>query len=119
MGKNRSKDKHNKNDEIVASTSKKIKSSKPQKINKKLESIIKSVGLPKNAEGLTADQLTENQKHVLKKVCTKMYGHQHSERLKMPATSLESASVQLAAKMKEKLAQRKKDKKKQKQTNSE
>lgn len=116
MGKKKSKDKHNKSDDTVniASSSKKLKSPKPQKSDEKLMSIIKSVGLPENAEGLTAEQLTENQKHVLKKVCTKIYGHQHSEKQKMPARSLESATAQLAEKMKEKLAQRKKDKKKQK-----
>lgn len=124
MGKKKTKSKdkqHDKSEAIVsvASSSKVIKSPKLQPINEKLAAVIKSVGLPKSAKGLTAEQLTENQKHVLKKVCAKMYGHQHSEKKKMPATSLESATAQLAEKMKEKLAQRKKEKKKQKQKISE
>lgn len=73
---------------------------------------LRAVELPKTAEGLTADQLTENQKHVFKRHCQEMYGHRVSEKRKLPANSLETASMQLAAKMQEKLAQRKKDKKK-------
>lgn len=122
MGKHKSKSKDkesNKNvvtiDTTITSPPGKVtKSPKPQAITEKLSAVIKSVGLPESAEGLTADQLTENQKHALKKVCTKMYGHQHSVKQKMPAKSLESATVQLAQKMKEKLAQKKKEKKKQK-----
>lgn len=124
MGKNKSKsnDKESRKsaESTIASPSGKVtKSPKPQSSTEKLNSVIKSVGLPANAEGLTADQLTENQKHALKKVCAKMYGHQHSEKKAMPARSLESAAAQLEQKMKEKLAQKKKEKKKQKQkTNS-
>lgn len=124
MGKNKTKTSHQhqgKNVECMAtvsssSTVKKIP--KPQPATEKLEAIVKSVGLPQNADGLTADKLTENQKHALKKVCAKMYGHQHSVRKSLPAHSLESATVQLAAKMKEKLAQQKRDKKMKKQQKS-
>lgn len=99
----------------MRSSRKSAKSPKPQPINEKLSAIIKSVGFPEHAEGLTAEQLTENQKHALKKVCAKMYGHQHTEKAKMPAKSLESATAQLAERMKSQLAQRKKEKKKQKE----
>lgn len=73
---------------------------------------LRSVELPKSADGLTADQLTENQKHVFKRHCQEMYGHRFSDKRKIPANSLEAATSQLAAKMQEKLAQRKKEKKK-------
>lgn len=120
MGKNKSKSQdkqHNKSDVIANNsvTNKVKKSPKPQSNVEKLSSIIKSVGLPENADNITAEQLSENQKHALKKVCAQMYGHQHSQKKTLPARSLESATAQLAAKMKEKLAQRKKEKKKQKQ----
>lgn len=116
MGKNKTKSSHqnpDKNVEKTAATSSNTikKSPKPQPATEKLEAIVKSVGLPENVDGLTADQLTENQKHALKKVCAKMYGHQHSEKKRLPASSLESAAAQLEAKMKEKLAQQKRDKK--------
>lgn len=119
MGKNktRSNDKvcnKNVDTSIESSHGKVIKSAKPKLITEKLSAVIKSVGLPDSAEGVTADQLTENQKHALKKVCAKMYGHQHTEKRKLPAHSLETATAQLAKKMKEKLAQKKKEKKKQK-----
>lgn len=120
MGKNKTKS-HDKDSRKSAdaatnlSPGKVTKSPKQQQINDKLNAVIKSVGLPANADGLTADQLTENQKHVLKKVCAKAYGHQHTERRALPANSLESATAQLAEKMKQKLAQKKKDKKQQKQ----
>lgn len=121
MGKNKSKstdkESNKKSDMAISSAPEKVtKISKPQTDSEKLSSIIKSVGLPESADGITADQLTENQKNALKKVCTKMYGHQHSVKRQLPANSLESATVQLAAKMKEKLAQKKKEKKKQKKT---
>lgn len=115
MGKNKSQDKqHNKSDVISNSavTNKVKKSPKPQSDRiEKLSSIIKSVGLPENTESLSADQLNENQKHALKKVCAHMYGHQHTETKKLPAKSLESATAQLAEEMKAKLAERKKQKK--------
>lgn len=116
MGKNKTKSTYqqqNKNaDEMATASSNTVKKSpKPQAASEKIESIVKAVGLPENVDGLTADQLTENQKHALKKVCAKMYGHQHSEKKRLPASSLESATAQLAAKMKEKLAQQKRDKK--------
>lgn len=119
MGKNKTKSKDkesnkNANTAISSSPGKVTKSPKPQAITEKLSSVIKSVGLPANADSITAEQLNENQKHALKKVCAKMYGHQHSEKRKLPANSVESATVQLAEKMKEKLAQKKKEKKKQK-----
>lgn len=72
---------------------------------------LRAVELPKSADGLTADQLTEDQKHVFKRHCQEMYGHRFSERRKLPAYSMETAALQLAAKMQEKLAQRKKEKK--------
>lgn len=78
---------------------------------------LNAVELPKSADGLTADQLTENQKHVFKRHCQEMYGHRFSDKRKLPANSLEAATSQLAAKMQEKLAQRKKDKQKKKETN--
>lgn len=120
MRKNKTKSTHqhqNKNAEKMATTSTSTvkKSPKPQPATEKLEKIVKAVGLPENVDGLTADDLTENQKHALKKVCAKMYGHQHSEKKRLPASSLESATAQLAAKMKEKLAQQKRDKKMKKQ----
>lgn len=100
---------------IASTSSNKVKKSpKPNAVQQKLESIIKSVDLPENADGLTADQLTANQKNALKKVCAKMYGHQHSVKQHLPAHSLESATAQLAAKMKEKLAQQKRNKQLQK-----
>lgn len=114
MGKKKSQsndETHNKSDDTIESSSSKVKkSSKPQPITEKLSAIIKSVRLPENTEGLTAEKLTENQKHALKKVCAKMYGHQHTEKKQLPAKSLESATAQLAEKMKEKLAQRKREK---------
>lgn len=121
MGKNKTKSKHAKSEEILDSSpsSDKVKKiSKTQQINEKLSAVIKSVGLPRDSDDLTADQLTENQKHVLKKVCAKMYGHQHTEKRVLPAKSLESATAQLEQKMKEKLAQRKKDKKKKPKLNT-
>lgn len=113
MGKNKTKSTQSKDVEKVASTSSNTvkKSPKSKPATEKLETIVKAVGLPENVDGLTADKLTENQKHALKKVCAKMYGHQHSEKKRLPASSLESATAQLAAKMKEKLAQQKRDKK--------
>lgn len=118
MGKNKTKspDHHQeKNDETIANKVK--KSPKPQSERERLEAIIQSVGLPATSDGLTAEKLTENQKHALKKVCAKMYGHQHSVRTKLPANSLDSATVQLAQKMQEKLAQQRKDKKMKKKQN--
>lgn len=122
MGKNKTKsteqNKDKQNETVATTSSNKVKKSpKPQPATEKLEAIIQSVGLPENADGLTADKLTENQKHALKKVCAKMYGHQHSVKRGLPANSLESATVQLAAKMQEKLAQQKRDKKLKKQQN--
>lgn len=119
MGKNKTKSdvskakKHERSEDLVGSSpsDKMKKNSKAQQTKDKLTSVIKSVGLPKTADGLTADQLTENQKHALKKVCAQMYGHRHTEKRSLPASSLESATAQLAEKMKEKLAQRKKEKK--------
>lgn len=121
MGKNKLKSNDTKIDKnvdtvISSSPNKAQKSPRAKPITEKLCAVIKSVGLPECTEGLTADQLTENQKHVLKKVCAKMYGHQHSDNKRnLPAKSMESATAQLAEKMKEKLAQRKKEKKKLKQ----
>lgn len=115
MGKNKVKSISDKRVDTTSSPNKVKKSPKPQAINEKLSAVIKSVGLPENADGLTAEQLSENQKHALKKVCAKMYGHQHTEKRKLPASSLESATGQLEQMMKEKLAQRKKEKKKLKQ----
>lgn len=120
MGKHKSKSQdkqHNKSDVSTSdSPSNKVKkSSKLPTGTEKLSAIIKSVGLPANDDNLTADKLSENQKHALKKVCAQMYGHKHTEKRTLPAKSLESATAQLAQKMQEKLSQRKKDKKKQKQ----
>lgn len=119
MGKNKTKSTYQQPDKHVenVSTASVKKSPKPQPATEKLEAIVKSVGLPADVDGLTADKLTENQKHALKKVCAKMYGHQHTEKKRLPAHSLESATAQLAAKMKEKLAQQKRDKKLKKQPN--
>lgn len=101
---------------VATTSSNKVKKSpKPNAATEKLEAIIRSVDLPENDGNLTADQLTPNQKNALKKVCAKMYGHQHAVKRNLPANSLESATAQLAAKMKEKLAQQKRDKKMKKQ----
>lgn len=119
MGKNKTKSESSKHDKIkdtLSSPANKVKKvSKTQASVEKLSAVIQSVGLPESADGLTADKLNENQKHVLKKVCAKMYGHQHTEKKALPAKSLESATAQLAEKMKQQLAQRKKEKKKAKQ----
>lgn len=119
MGKNTTKSESTKHDKNTASSSSPVnkvkKVSKVQPSVEKLCAVIQSVGLPNSADGLTADKLNENQKHVLKKVCAKMYGHQHTEKRVLPARSLESATAQLEKKMKEQLAQRKKAKKLAKQ----
>lgn len=75
---------------------------------------LKSVKLPTTADGLTAEQLTSEQKMVFKKQCQHMYGHKFSTKRKLPANSIESATLQLAAKMKEKQKQLKQMKKGQK-----
>lgn len=84
-----------------------------EKINqpKSYAAQLRSIELPKSADGLTADQLTEDQKIVFKKECQKMYGHKYVEKRKLPANSLEAATNQLEAKLKEKLQQRKLEKK--------
>lgn len=75
---------------------------------------LKSVQLPTTADGLTAEQLTSEQKMVFKKHCQNMYGHKFSTKRKLPANSIESATVQLAAKMKERQKQLKQKKNEQK-----
>lgn len=77
-----------------------------------------SIALPKSADGLTADQLTEDQKIVFKKECQKLYGHKYVEKRQLPAYSLEKATSQLEIKLKEKLQQKKLEKKMKKQQNS-
>lgn len=114
MGKNKPNTNNKNNDKCEQSSDNIKKMSKTHTKTEKLASIINTVGMPTSAEGLTADQLTENQKHALKKVCAQMHGHQHSTKKALPARSLESATVQLAQKMKEKLAQHKKNQQKQK-----
>lgn len=70
------------------------------------------VELPESSEGLTAEKLNAEQKNVFKKECQRMYGHKFSTKRKLPASSLESATLQLQAKMKEKAALLKSKKKK-------
>lgn len=79
---------------------------------KRIASALRSVGLPKSAEGLTADKLTSDQKMIFKKHCQNLYGHKFSERRKLPAHSIELATSQLEAKMREKAKQLKEKKKK-------
>lgn len=79
---------------------------------KEIAKALRSVELPKSAEGLTAEQLSSDQKMVFKKHCQNMYGHKFSGRRKLPAHSIESATSQLEAKMREKAKQLKQKKKK-------
>lgn len=116
MGKKRSKTegnnsvpaKQSKTDE--SNTNKAIDSDETSR--KLIASALKSVKLPTSADGLTAEQLTSDQKMVIKKQCQNMYGHKFSTKRKLPASSIESATLQLAAKMKEKQKQLKSKKKK-------
>lgn len=66
---------------------------------------LSKVELPKTGDGLTAEKLSAEQKNVFKKECQNLYGHKFSTKRKLPANSLESATLQLQAKMKEKAAQ--------------
>lgn len=110
--------KHNKlqSDEVNKSEESKSNKKKSKQIDEsqRISDALRAVELPKSSENLTAEQLTADQKNVFKKHCQNMYGHRYSTREKLPASSLESATLQLAAKMKEKLERRKKDKKKKK-----
>lgn len=64
---------------------------------KSIAAQLRSIELPKSADGLTAEQLTENQKIVFKRECQKMYRHKYVERRKLPANSLETAAAQMEA----------------------
>lgn len=79
---------------------------------KQVASALRSVELPKSAEGLTAEKLSSDQKMVFKKHCQNLYGHKFSGRRKLPADSIELATSQLEAKMREKAKQLKEKKKK-------
>lgn len=113
MGKTKTKTNETKCEKIIQPTSSHgIDKSNQQK---SVAAQLRSVELPKSADGLTADQLTENQKIVFKRECQKMYGHKYVEKRKLPAYSLETATSQLEAKLKEKQLQRKLEKKNKKQ----
>lgn len=77
---------------------------------------LRAVELPKSSKGLTAEKLTEDQKHVFKKQCQKLYGPKSGDRRKLPATSIEVATSQLADKIKAQLAEKRKQKKLNKTT---
>lgn len=77
---------------------------------------LRAVELPKSSRGLTAEKLTEDQKHVFKKQCQKMYGQKFAEHRKLPASSIEVAASQLADKIKAQLAEKRKQKKLNKTT---
>lgn len=67
-----------------------------------------AIELPTTADGLTADKLTAEQKNIFKKECQYMYGHQYAKgKRKLPANSIESATLQLAARMKAKQVEKK------------
>lgn len=65
---------------------------------------LSKIELPKTADGLTAEKLSSEQKNVFKRECQRLYGHKFSTKRKLPANSLEVATLQLQAKMKEKAA---------------
>lgn len=68
---------------------------------------LRAIKMPTTAAGLTAENLTSEQKVIFKKHCQNMYGHQYSKgKRKLPASTIESATLQLAAKMKAKQEQR-------------
>lgn len=79
---------------------------------KQIACALRSVELPKSAEGLTAEKLTSDQKMVFKKHCQNLYGHKFADRQKWPAHSIEMATSQLEAKMREKAKQLREKKKK-------
>lgn len=80
------------------------KSSDDTETTKTVAQTLRSIELPTSADGLTADKLNAEQKIVFKKHCQNMYGHKFAAgKRKMPANTIESATVQLAAKMKERM----------------
>lgn len=81
---------------------------------KQIACALRSVKLPKSADGLTAEKLSSDQKMVFKKHCQNLYGHKFSGRRKLPAHSIETATSQLEAKMREKAKQLKEKKIKKK-----
>lgn len=105
------------NDEATESSSKRKnqKTKKQSKMDnrsaeeiKKTQQIacaLRNVELPKSADGLTAEKLSADQKMVFKKHCQNLYGHKFSGRRKLPAHSIELATSQLEAKMREKAKQ--------------
>lgn len=112
MGKTKNQTNDSKSEKLVSPSS----SNGIEKSNhgKSVGAQLRSIELPKSADGLTAEQLNENQKIVFKRECQKMYGHKYVERRKLPANSIETAAAQLEAKLKEKLKQKKLEKIKQK-----
>lgn len=112
MGKTKNQTNDSKSEKVVHPSS----SNEIAKLNhgKSIVSQLRSIELPKSADGLTAEQLTENQKIVFKRECQKIYGHKYIERRKLPANSLETATAQLEAKLKKELKQKKLQKTKQK-----
>lgn len=82
------------------------KSSDNVETSKALGKALHAIELPKTADGLTAEKLTTEQKVIFKKECQNLYGHQYSKgKRKLPANSIESATQQLAARMKVKQQQ--------------
>lgn len=98
----------------------KIHTKKPKtKTNKTTEAreigkALRQVELPKSADGLTAEKLSADQKMIFKKECQNLYGHRYSARRALPAHSIESATSQLEARMREKAKQLKEKKMKKK-----
>lgn len=80
------------------------KSGDDNETTKSVAQTLRSIELPTSADGLTAEKLNAEQKIVFKKHCQNMYGHKYAAgKRKLPANSIESATVQLAAKMKERM----------------
>lgn len=80
--------------------------------SKSFISALREVELPKSAKGLTAEQLSADQKIVFKRECQRLYGYNAANKRKLPANSIESASFQLAEKMRQKAEQLKNNKQK-------
>lgn len=84
------------------------KSGDGNETTKSVAQTLRSIELPSSADGLTADKLNAEQKIVFKKHCQNMYGHKYAAgKRKLPANTIESATVQLAAKMKERMERQK------------
>lgn len=89
--------------ELLHKTKKKPESSEEAK---SYGAALRAIEMPTTADGLTAETLSSEQKIIFKKHCQNMYGHQYSKgKRKMAANSIESATLQLAARMKAKKEQ--------------